>query len=84
MDNHKYNAEYPEITQSDLDDQLQDYEESVKMDEALSQTPAIVREELRRCHREICHLHDFVYAQGIGEMADKYLAETADSEVPFE
>ena len=78
MDNHKYNAEYPEITQPDLDDQLQDYEESVKMDEA------IVREELRRCHREICHLHDFVYAQGIGEMADKYLAETADSEVPFE
>ena len=47
MDNHKYNAEYPEITQPDLDDQLQDYEESVKMDEALSQTPAIVREELR-------------------------------------
>lgn len=47
-------------------------------------TPPAVREELRRCRREIFHLGEFLYSRGLYEEAQAYVVEKAAEEIPFE
>ena len=58
--------------------------EEAAVTEAKNNTPEIIEEFVRQLERDLFHLREFVWKEGIGAEAEKYVAEHKDDAVPFE
>ena len=59
-------------------------EERLAEQEAKAATPKIIEDRVRRLERNMYHLWEFVWKEGLGDEAEDYVKERRDDEVPFE
>ncbi|MBQ6370649.1 MAG: hypothetical protein IJJ21_03595 [Firmicutes bacterium] len=52
--------------------------------DARERTPELIRDDVRRIRRELAHLWEFVWSEGLGEEAHEFVNERRDEETPFE
>lgn len=58
--------------------------EEIAEAEAKKSTPKLIEERVRRLERDLFHLWEFVWKEGLGDEAEEYVNERKDDAIPFE
>ena len=58
--------------------------EEIAWRDARERTPELIRADVRRIRRELAHLWEFVWSEGLGEEAHEFVNDRRDEETPFE
>lgn len=58
--------------------------EERKMTDARESAPELIRAQVRSIRRELAHLWEFIWNEGLGEEAIEFVRERRDEETPFE
>ena len=58
--------------------------EVLAMEEAKKRTPKPVADRCRKLERELFHLWNYIWQEGLGNEAREFLEEHMDEEIPFE
>ena len=58
--------------------------EVIAMDEAKKNTPKLIEDRVRHLERELFHLWNYIWQEGLGEEAREFVEEHRDDRLPFE
>ena len=58
--------------------------EVIAMNEAKKNTPKLIEDRVRHLERELFHLWEYIWQEGLGDEAREFMEEHKDEEIPFE
>lgn len=58
--------------------------DELELNAAKAATPEMIKDQVRSIRRELLHLWEFIWSEGLGEKAKEFVEEHKDEETPFE
>ena len=58
--------------------------EVIAMNEAKKNTPKLIEDRVRHLERELFHLWEYIWQEGLGDEAREFMEEHKDEPIPFE